>query len=73
MNARGAYDLHISREGIVRDRADSGTRPTGPVLGRLVKEGSRNWRAFVGEKDLGVSDSRYRAVSKVYYHHRGMA
>ena len=73
MNSRGPYDLHISRDGIVRDRNSGGTRPTGPELGRVSKATGRSWRATAGSTDLGVHRDRYAAVRAIFDHYKRAA
>jgi len=37
MLATATYHLHVSRNGVVRDRNNLGTGPSGPVLGHVRK------------------------------------
>ena len=61
-----AWQLHISREGVVRERNNTGTRPTGEPIGYVEKASKTVWRARDHEHSLlGIEDSRTYAVQRV--------
>lgn len=62
-----AWQLHISREGVVRERDNTGTGPQGEPLGYVEKsETGRTWTARDHERSvLGIERTRRDAAQHV--------
>lgn len=71
MEARNYFDLHVSREGDVRDRNPRTTKPTGPVLGHIYKVPGKGrwWQGYTAGpagKRLGVRRTRNEALYEIF-------
>lgn len=73
-NIKHPHQVHVNRQGLVRERNASGLRPTGPILGQVKKDGRGDWYAISDEgKHIAVCDTRRSAVQAIINLHTDRA